>query len=164
MNNQPLVILICQFYEALHFHMIASTSHIPEYWIQCWVLQYIIHLFFPPSKYWMRYRRNLCLFSYIIYPLLRGVASSGRLYPFRAHFTLNFYSFLLAFFFCFFFIFNSYCSHCKCLGKHLCMSSTFYIAILNGTFFFTLLGSTLFCLGIAIKLNNIIIILIMTII
>ena len=43
---------------------------------------------------------------------------------------------LLTSFICFFILFHSCCSHARVLGKHSCMSSTFPIAILNGTFFF----------------------------
>ena len=36
--------------------------------------------------------------------------------------------------FCFFVLFHSCCSDARVLGKHSCMSSTFPIAILNGTY------------------------------
>ena len=45
------------------------------------------------------------------------------------------------------------CSHARMLGKHSCMSSTFLIAILNGTFFF-LQGEIVLALPEALHIKN----------
>ena len=89
---------------------------------------------YPLGK-WMNYRCGICLLGN---SLLRGVAILGIT---GAHLDLFFY-FLL---YCFPYILFPPSSSvslsyfvlatpvCKCLGKHLCMSSTFSIAKLNGS-------------------------------
>ena len=81
-----------------------------------------------------------------IYPWLQGIATPGDIRP-KLQFghldiflcLLYFYpcSFLLAFFFCYFVLFNLTVPMHKCLGEHLCMSSPFSTSILNGTYSFS---------------------------
>ena len=61
----------------------------------------------------------------------------GHFVFFSAHFTsFNSHSPLLSFS-CFFVLFHSCCSHARVFGKQSCMSSSFPIATLNGTCFFS---------------------------
>ena len=86
--------------------------------------------------------------SYVIHPLLRGVATPEGRYAraiirpliyisFGVPFTcFHSHSFLLTFFCCFFSYFVLAFPKCECLRKCSCMSSTSPIAILNCIYFF----------------------------
>ena len=76
--------------------------------------------------------------NYLYYCILiRMVWAIVTSFFFRDRFTsFHTHGSLLTFFVWFFVLFHSCCPMRECLRKHSCMSSTFPIAILNGTCFF----------------------------